>query len=852
MKGRLGPPLIFGSIAVIMFAAIAAAFPIHLTTKSGVSEAQVREGIWERIPTSVPGRVEIDNTGDGPVKIGFPALRFPEIFTPDLIEKRKGVYLDETGQILEIEAGGFVSLSGVFGDLDLALVPGQTSARLEVIRTSVDGTTSYLLTPERPAVSLQSPRFRFERTLPFLWRTVDPGRAVGEGPVIATIGRSEAVLGPREALAIGSSLPLVAESIGRGLLVVAAAVALMFWFWLLGRALSGRGDRQWLHAVNLAGGFALSAAIANSLSYLLPVKFVLPLIAALWVAVLIFGIRRGNLVLDQLKTEAMNLGGMAGLALIPAAVLFLPMFFLGSPFLGGFNTDLTAQSSQASSLVTDHSLLAMRDLRAAQNAGLIPAGLGFEWRSVDVVAVALASLGFGNSLAAYELVCVLLFLLYSVGLLSALGSWGSNLWGRALVILLLFFPPFLSLFLASYWAQLFFVALIPALILGGVHLLRAPESGGTTPLGPILLMASLVAASILSFAFFAVLVFGGIAVGLLSRAWCGRQRAPSAPERHRGSSNSWRTWGIMLGASLLLIGPGLISLVLSAAEADNYPRLNEIATNVLLSPYDLSQTFGLVTGVVPYGWRQFAVDPSPFMGGVGGRVWELASDSWDFGLLGLLAVLLPLAILLLGLKWKETIGRPTVAAAAATVVFMGTLGGLAALGGETYLTLKLIWTALCVIPILLISVQFRSKVWMRGFVICLIPITTLWVRVDLADRATWLFHGTSTAAQDTYTPIQQELVTVRRLIEGQEPRRALILEGNQPIAGSDRDITIGHQAVLILRDLGITCIGCDSYRPRSACDPAADLIITVGKAGFTRRCGLSRIYSGDEIDLYGR
>lgn len=828
--------------ALILLAALLsiALTPVTLVVDGGLPEGDVERGEWEEVPEATPSTVVIRSDG-GRVAIGMPALRWPEVFNEELVARAQGFRADPATGGFVADGPGRLVLRGVFGDLYFGVLP-ESTASVTVVRRSLGRTLETTLEPGA-TVRLRPPVVTYQRSTAFLWRSI-PARLAdpGQANLRAYIGNLQIDAAGADQLSFGRVAPKALLLFLQALLAFALASLVVVFGWLVARSLDPVGDRsaRWI-ALQAIAGVALLAVATNTLAYFLPTRWISWLILAAGLAVIAMrAVKRAGSREDLLALG--RLTKLIGLALIPAALLFLPVMHWGLWYAGQYNTDLY-QYTHLSSLLRDHSMLAMRDTPEPHNSGLIAAGAGFEWKSIDSAsASALSIVTSLSSLNGIVMLSIALFLLFAIGVFGLLPETIERWKGRAIALLALVSPAFVLLFVENYQSHYYFVAFLPGLVLAAREFFQRDAGPSPSARRYCCLLAGAIAASILLvypyFAAFALLAVAATPFVL-----------------RYAIKTTIRTLIKAAVCALALINIGVITFLYLDESKKWQEGLDAIATNVLLAPYSKSQYPFIAAGTTPYSWRWPEIDASPFFGWVGGHIWNMAGSAWTPGVVEVAALALVIGVFLLGLDWKVSVREFAFVASVAMVATFAGLTLFFVVTDSSYSTLKLTGTAAAVMPLILVTARLRRR-WTGIFILALVPIALLWLRTDLLDRANWMIPRQGAAASLSHSSLQPELKQIRDQLEG-EPESVALVRGDQPIAGSDRDNVVYNHIRVMIRELGIDCADCASYPLVAAdltetvqCDTAPGMIVSIGRTGREEMCGKPLSYSGTLIEIY--
>lgn len=620
----------------------------------------------------------------------------------------------------------------------------------------------------------------------------------------------------------------------------AGALILLILGWGLGRSLEpdSRSSLPRI-AVHAAGGLTLFALVANSISYLTGTQWKSWVLVS--VGLVVIAARHASR--ERLSSAIGDLGRLVKMlawVLPPAIVLSFPMFHWGFWYAGEYNTDLF-QYTLLASLAKEHSLLALRGSVEAGNAGLIAAGAGFEWRSIDAVLASVTSVVFmSTSLAAFATLGCIMFFLFALGIVAMVADRRSSIFEYALAALLLLNPLFVLLFVESYQSHYFFVALVPGLILAFKEAVTVSgEERGARLWVRIVFLAAIAAAAsyphfaaLLGFALFLAALVAKVQIKLLLGVVA-------------------RTVAVIV----LVLNIGLLAMR-QISEATRWEAgLNDIARYVLLDPYANWQLPSLAFGTTPYRWRWPNIDPEQYMGFLGGHLWELGQASWTPGALEAGAIALFIGGTLFLLNWSKSLRDVAFVSAIAVVAAFGVLMLYMGYQDSLYGALKVGWTAAALFVVVIASAIYR-KGTVFVVVLLLIPLSVLWLRTDLLDRSTWLINREGSAALLSHSSAQPDITRVESVLR-EGPESVALLRGPQPLSGSDRDNVAYNQIRALVRDHGVPCRGCREYPLIASeltttveCALDTDVIIRIGVSDRSRLCGKPRIVSGAFVEVY--
>jgi hypothetical protein len=818
-------------VALVLFALSVAMVPVTQSRPLGPEEASAT-----RVATPVPSRVVIAVSGSGTVVVQ-PSLDMPEVFSTELVESLGPFSANQQG--FTSVSPGSLTLSGTFGDLVLTFAAVPDAAGVTVERQSDGQTRTWRLTPEElgggRTLQVPSPTARSSVSSAYLFTGTDvpAGTAVSVGaePIRVDSGHYTAL----------TALPTVAGAALRGWGILAAAVATICVLWLVGRALlrperptSGARSVPTV-AIGLSLGLAL--CLSNSLAYFISARTAAYVVAALALVLVVVRYRR---VVAGLRSEMSSLGTRVLWVLPAAVVAFFPMFYWGLWYAGQYRTDLYEYASLAS-IARDASLLDMRGLAEAQHSGILTAGAGFSWRSIDSIGGGVVSALTGlSTVPALTFLGLLLFLVNGIAVMDltvgeARRETGHRRVRLAIAALALFNPLLTALFVENYYSQFVFVALLPALVVA-VRVVLVP--GETEhPKALTWAVAALAGVMIAVYPYFFALAAVALAVAAMLR---------SDTRRAMGRLLWSIMWKVAVVVNLAVL------TIINFGQVDEFERgLDAITRNVLIrgwGPLDLASMFG---GLQSYQLRADVpeAEVSGPLGALAGLANRASMPSTALLVLGLVA----LVVLLLSVDVRATLSSFQALAVYAVVLAWIAFCLYYGLGQRPYVMLKSGWVAAALVPSVIAVTRFHRPGRWAALVAVGAVAATAWLPTMVADRATWLVPLTGIVDRTSHVAVVPDLVAVRNAIEPGD--RVALVMGEEPLAGSDQDRVLLAQTEVLVRDIGAVCVNCVGGNPPPPVDCAVarpDVVVTVGvTGGVGAGCGLSR-RSGTLADVYVR
>lgn len=766
-----------------------------------------------------------------------PQLEQPEVFDSELISETEGFVYDAATGIFRAGPGAArLALSGDLADFSWLVDPTSTSTDVTFTRTG--GGSDIVERPVTlpPRVDLVSPDSILTHSSSYAFRSVPiPGASTPDSISVNLPGRSLDIDPASTEVSAGQLfLPSMRTAAG-GWLSFIAGLILLWLLWAVGRALDSSSSRTAPAQMLRAGlGFAGVAAVASSLSYVLPMSSGAYLVGVLVLAVLLFGWRRGNFAGSA--TDVRTLAHLTGWACIPAVVLFFPMLLWGGWFAGQYKTDLFFYGS-ITSLVEDQSLTSLLDVPAAQQW---TPRVGFDYRAIDgVFASVLTGLTPVTTVVALTLVALTLFLLFagSVIALSSVMSGGRS--ATAIAVLALMNPVFVGLFIENYYSHYWFVAFIPLLVLG-VHAMWQSDPALQVSRGYALWATAAVSAVMLAvYPFFFVIAAAAIVLtALLRSAW---------------RSQAWKlVWGLAW-RTLIIINVSLMSLTgFFKIEGGSAERLDEIARYVLLSPYSPSQVIGLATGLVPYQWRFPDVPADAAMGFPGQWIWSMGPAAFSVGVVDVVLLVGLLMVTIALVDWKGSwASLASVAAVTVPVAFVA-FGGYLIAGGKEYPALKSVWTAAALVALIMAGLRWRERGrWIA--IVVLAAVSVFWIRSAMVDRVFWYVNPASDPVAVAHTAVVPDLMGIRTHIADQPGGVSIVYSSTQPLTGTDQARLIEAHTQILARDLGrdlqptfgpLTPDFCESL------PPATGTIVVAGVTGESSLCGKELVQRGEVMEVF--
>lgn len=830
-------PVIFFLVAVLSIGLT----PVTLKVTGGLPPTAVEDQAWEVVPEAVPSTIVVQNKGRGTASVSVPELRWPELFNKGIVSETRGFNVDPESGALTSRGPGRIVLKATMGDFSIGLLPESTSRAVRVVRFGGGERTQVRTLPGEIA-SLPSPVVSYQRVATFLWRSVPAGLA---DPSVADLQGSVGTLridaqGQNE-IPFGEIAPRATQLFLEAALAFLMALLLVVFGWLVARALDPVGGRSPSRiSLQAIAGVALLAAIANTLSYFLPTEWVAWLVLSGGIAVIAIGALRKDRPSDTLPAFRQLVSFLA-IALVPAVFLFWPVLNWGLEYAGQYNTDLF-QYTHLASLLKEHSMFSMRGMPEALNSGLIAGGAGFEWKSIDsVFASCLSIVTFSSSLDGIVLSSISLYLIFAIGLFGLLPESTSRIRGFLLALLVLLSPALVLLFVENYQSHFYFAAFLPGLALAGLTVFGESSRKLPAP-GYLCLLAGAIAGSaLLAYPYFAA--FALIAVAAVPFVL------------RRAIRPALRTLVRIALATVAFLNVGAITFLYLNESKQYQDALDAIANNVLLQPYSPVQFGFLAAGTTPYSWRWPEVDPSPFMGKIGEGIWTLGSAAWTPGLVEVVAVTVALVTFVIAVDWRSAPKRVGFVASVLMLLAFSPLILFFLATGSSYSVLKLTWTAMVLVPMIIVTAGYRPR-WQWAIVVALVPIALLWARTDLLDRANWMIARDGAAASLSHSSLQPQLNRVQEILED-GPDSVAIIRGDQPIVGSDRDNVAYNHVRVMVRDLGVSCVSCaelelvaETLPETIDCSSAPEVVVSIGRSAGDAACGKPLVYSGPQIQVY--
>ena len=612
-------------------------------------------------------------------------------------------------------------------------------------------------------------------------------------------------------------------------MLIAIAALLVLVCWAVGRLLLRRADPP--PAIALAFGFCLVACVVNSLAYWLPLRWVVPLVLLTIgsVGVLAVG-ETARPLRAAFAGELISLVRRMGLVLIPTLLLFWPIFTWGSWFAGGYKTDLYEYAS-LSSLLPDHSMLSLRSLDQAQASGNITSGAGIIWRSIDSVTASFVSFTFGlSTLGGFVVVGLLLFMVFGVTVLAYACTQG---WaGRVLAVAALCCPLLTSLLLENYFSQYYFVALIPSFVL----LLSWLWTSQRVTAAHSWAFGSVVAVMIAVYPyFFAIVAVACIVVLAFTRGVLGTLRRLVVP---------------VVVKTALLTNLAFLP-VLNYGQTEQFGSgLDRITRDWLLGSWGGVELTQMLLGVRSYHWRE----PLATVRGVSSSVRALI-DYASYAVLPSIGAALAVAIVVItamifGLR--SSAHRLEVRLMVAVIAAFVAFGVAYALRDHPYVMLKALWVAAALVPLLIVTVSVPRR--LIGIPILVTAgLAVVWMATVVADRTAWVLPLNGSLDRALHVSTVPDLHALADELADTQSDPAVMVRGQQPLAGSDRDRVLSAFTVILFRDADVECLTCLGTEVPEWADcqvePAASAA-TIGADARTELCGLPERVEGSFQDLY--
>lgn len=819
---------------VVAFLACVGLIPTTVAL-SGAQTSSAPPG-WQLVDLPAQTLLTVEKGEQGDLVLR-PALEQPEVFDPALIRTTQGFVYDAATGLFEAGPGeARLELVGVLADFAWLVAPASTSNDVTFTRRGGGSDIVARPVPLPPKIDLVSPDTLLTHSSSYAFRSVPiPTDSAPDSISVHLPGTSLDVDPASTEVSAGQLLFPSIRTAAAGWLSFIAGLVLLWLFWAVGRALDPSSSRSSPAQMLRAGlGFAGIAAVASSLSYVIPMSFGAFVVALLLLTVLLFGWRRGNFAGSRDDVQA--LARLSALACIPALVLFFPMLLWGGWFAGQYKTDLFFYGS-ITSLVEDQSLTSLLDVPTAQQW---TPRVGFDYRAIDgAFGSVLTGLTPVTTVVALTLVALTLFLLFA-GSVIALGSvMSGGRSGTAIVVLALLNPVFVGLFIENYYSHYWFVALIPVLVLG-VHAMWQSEPTLQVTRGYARWATAAVSAVMLAvYPFFFVIAAAAIVLATLLRsAW---------------RSQSWKlVWGLAW-RTLIIVNVSLLSLTgFFKIEGGSADRLDEIARYVLLSPYSPSQVIGLATGLIPYQWRFPDVPADAAMGFPGQWIWSMGPAAFSVGVVDV-ALLVGLVMVTIALvDWKRSwASLASVSGVTVPVAFVA-FGIYLIVTGKEYPALKSVWTAATLVALIMAGLRWRERGrWIA--VVVLAAVTVFWIRSAMVDRIFWYVNPASDPVAVAHTAVVPDLMEIRTHIADNPGRVSIAYSSTQPLTGTDQARLIEAHTQILARDLGrdlqptfgpLTPDFCASLPPETG------TIVVAGVTGEPSLCGKQLVQRGQMTEVF--
>ena len=786
---------------------------------------------WDRLPISAPSTLTIELSGVGAVSIGFPVFEIPEAFDPDHSVLDPGPFhFDEGTRTLSADSPGRTVIRGVFGDAGLNIVSVSGSAAIVIQRDTDEATAIYRF----ESAGIGSAGGFIEIPSPLIEQVLKSPYAfqVPETPAGARVYIGDRPIDVPSARLGGALLIGAMRAVAGSLVILAGALGVVAVSWLHGRSiLALTGSHRSPAAVTAGVGFSALAVLANTLAYFLNTTAT-AIVMLIWAAAVVFIAARKRTLASLVQDWSH--GAKSLLLVVPmVAISFFPILEWGGWYAGNFKTDLY-EYANLSSFAADHSLIEMRTLPEAQDAGVLTAGAGFVWRSIDSVAASLITrVGNISTVAGFTLLGISLTMLFALGVADlANGSTRSRRW---VVMLALMSPLFGSLFVENYLSHFFLIALVPAFI---ATLRFALQDHRGRKASWILAISSLSAAMIAVYPYFFFVIGLAVLAGALTF------------RNHR-----MRAKAILLPVGL--VTAALVNLtwmtVARFSETAVYEQgLDAITRHTLLSGLSPAALVEVAAGTRAYHWRDSGIALAGLaQPGQGLAEWarNAVSPSIWWLLVGFVAILGLALATDLRQSFHSIEGRLSWFVVGAWIVF----SAVSFLLDRPYIVLKGVWTGAALVPLLVITARWRPRL-RRLALTCLAALAVVWATVGIADRVYWILPNPGSEVRLAHIHISAvpDLARVNRSLAVGTGAVA-VATGNQPLRGYDRDRVLTAHIMTLLRDHDRPCTSCDAIDLDDSllCVAAKPVeVIIVGLSYADDVCGLTDRTAGGFVETY--
>lgn len=773
--------------AVIAAAILPTLFLPVTTTRLGSFEDVPN---WNRTSRPEATRVVVTNSNDVYLVLNTPTLTFPEVFDPELATSDSpGVQWDANTGRLQVAPGGSLVIEGVFGDLVLE-VPQQQRPVVVITQTTTTGGTrewridGLEMESGEPSVALiPSPTSVLSQQRPLFAQELEVGldSSVAIGPRVVDVSDGR--------VSVTSLAKAAAFVVFEAWALLGLACLVLLVAWLAGRAIlpDTRADA----AAPVATGLSLGFVLVNTLAYWLPMRIVAA-VAGLAFAVLVAGrllTHTSTAYWAVLRTDLPRLSVSLAIILIPTSLAFWPIWVWGRWFGGGYKTDLYEYAS-LSSLLQQESMWNLRESADAQASGNVTSGAGFVWRSIDSAAASWLSSVFGlSTLTGFVVLALALFMVYGLAAMSLARAVEGPI-RRALAVIVLLNPLLPSLFLENYVSQYFFLALIPPsiVVLGFAWSTRTLRPSHTWA------VAATAAALLSVYPYFAAVLAASFAAILLMR--------PESRSRMR------RAILPIAGKTLLLMNLAILTVVNYGQTRVFEEGLDAIARNTLLSGWGRLEFSQFLLGIRSYHWR-VPVQPTDGLDPSLLTILETAqiavSPTAAFTLLSLASLVVIIAGMHPHLTRWSLEGRLLLAAVGGFASF-GLLYGVL---DRPYVSLKALWAAAALAPIVLIVAHYHRRGWTGGMLCGAIMLGVAWALTLIADRTAWLLPLESSWTRSLHLSSVPGLSSTEQLLSSAGNGDVQLTRGQQPLLGSDRDRVVAAFTVVLVRDEELDCLNCE-------------------------------------------
>jgi hypothetical protein len=589
-------------------------------------------------------------------------------------------------------------------------------------------------------------------------------------------------------------------------------------------------------------GLLLVLILTNHLSYVIPSKVGVFVIAGALssLSLIRYFINRcgpkeksiSSQVVRDISEAWVSVRNFGLLPYLVTIVAFFPALFWGLSFAGGYKTDF-ADNASVVSLSRNSSLIEINLDSSNQAFGSFSSGAGFSWRSSDSVFAGYAAEVFQlPSSGAITLASMVLFTVtVHAILLFAKGRKNSSISLKLAVIGGT--ATLAGLFYENYLSQFFFMCLviIQFFVMGLLSKNRDSD----------LLRWLALSTNVAAFSVYPTF-------------WVFLSLSLLVAHFRLFTSNFSPVFFLkkIIAPWLLMAGMSVIPAIYVSQAGNFTARLNEITTNVLLTPFSNLDFLGLFVGVVPFNSRLDS--NSVFVSSVFSDFfpnWEIFWMSNSQTVTTVALVLLVFVLLAVIVEKPSALSQTVFLGFLLSLFIFTLLAFWQALNLEFYAAFKLFWSASVLFLVVFITLAASTRSLFGRLSSSVLSI--LLIVSGLTNSSAWLSDRTADYASVSHVTSELSINNLsKQLVYIPVASKISVFEGEQSLRGSDKDRILSMHSGIIIRDLGLECENCVGWGqiPELTCQVTQDWFILIGPSRNEEICEGRLVWSDGTLSLW--